>query len=282
MKNPSKHTLSRLFVPGFLCALTILGLQILPTRSARAVADDADAKKNSSQKDDSNKANAQDSKSNNDKASDNKDARDNSGNQDSRNGKRAWIGIRLQDPDNEPAPNDQTKANQNMRGVEATAIYPSGPAARAGLRAGDRIQSINGKAVASSRQVTDAIANLQPGAQAQIVVNRNGADQTLTVTLGDAAAFNQHQQPMAGNFQQRSYTYGGNPQGSEQTNGYYGQGNGNNQAGANPYDGVPEHAMMLEYNRRNSEQHQRLESQIEELLQEVRSLRKEVQQLKAK
>jgi len=271
----NKRNLGRLGVLTLCSFFTVVGLQLFPTASAlRAVPED-DAK-NAAQKD----ANA------NKTATPDRDrnAADRNADQD-RNQKRAWIGIRLEDRDNQPGPRDQAKQD-NQPGVGVTAIYPNGPAARGGLQAGDRIVSINGKAVSNPKDVSEGIARIQPGAKAEIAVKRNNADQTVTVMVGDAAAFHPHQGNQ-GNFQQQSYSYGGQPGFGQ---GYpaqgYQQGNagqqGQNPQGANHYEGVPEHAMMLEYHRRNAEQHQRMESQIEELLQEVKNLRKEIQQLKAK
>jgi hypothetical protein len=196
----------------------------------------------------------------------------------------------LQEQEEQPVPAEHAQGqNAKERGVGVVAVYPSGPASRAGLRANDRILTINGKAATSGREVSEAISNLQPGTKAEIVVLRNGSKETLQVTLGDAAAFQQQgnyppQQQGAGEFQQRSYTYGGNQPmyAGAGYNNPNAQGGNFAQGYGNAYDGVPEHAMMLEYNRRNSEQHQRLETQIEELIKEVKMLRQEVQQLKAK
>jgi len=278
-------------LPGLCCLLAVIGLQTVSTTTLRAAPEDDAAKnagKPAAQKDANKEASSENKRSDNDRSNND---------QDGRNAKRAWIGVRLEDRDREPAPGDQSKGD-NQPGITATAVYPNGPAARGGLQAGDRIQSVNGKAVSSPKDVSETIARLQPGAKAQIVVKRNNADQTLTIVVGDAANFQPHQANSGqGNFQQQSYSYGGQQgygqqgygqqgqgQGQGQNQGYAGgyQQNQQGQQGANHYDGVPEHAMMLEYNRRNAEQHQRMESQIEELLQEVRNLRKEIQQLKAK
>jgi hypothetical protein len=169
--------------------------------------------------------------------------------------RRAWIGVQLQDRDDQSRQADGDNSNaadktatKSPPGVEVSGVYPNGPAAHAGVRVADRIQSINGKGVSSSKDVTDGIGALQPAANVQLVVNRQGTEQTLTVTLGDAAAFHPQQAQPAG-------------QGNPQENGFS-QGNAYPQGNAYGPDGIPEHAMMLEYNRRNAEQHQRLESQI--------------------
>jgi len=272
MNKRSLNRLTALTLPGICCFLTILGLQLFPSPSTLRAAPDDDAPKNAAQKD----ANTKPAAPDRDRAADR--------NADAQNTKRSWIGVRLEDRDNQPGPRDQSKPD-NQPGIGVTAVYPNGPAARGGLQPGDRIQSINGKAVTSPKDVSEGIARIQPGAKAEIAVKRNNADQTLTVLVGDSAQFNPYQGNQ-GNFQQQSYSSGGQPgfgypqQGQQQ--GYQGYQQGQNQQSTNHYEGVHEHTMMLEYHRRNGEQHQRMEAQIEELLQEVKNLRKEIQQLKAK
>ncbi len=277
MNNRSLFRLKSLSLPGLCCFIALIGWQALPVTLARAAPED-DAAKKSAVKDA--QRDSTDRRTENEKSAKGESERTADRNeQERRDGKRAWIGVRLEDRDTEPAPGEKAKTDQP--GVTATAVYPNGPAARAGLRPGDRIQNVNGKAVSTPREVSDAIGRVAPGTTFQIVVKRNNADQTLSVVAGDAASFHPHaaQGQGQGNFQQQSYSYGGQP-GQGQQNGY--NQNTGGQHEANHYEGVPEHAMMLEYQRRNAEQHQRMESQIEELLQEVRSLRKEIQQLKAK
>jgi len=267
MNKRSLNRLTAWSLPGLCCLLTVAGLQTIPVTSVQGAPDDDT--KNSAQKD-SNK-----NSTNTDKSTDRNQDRD------GQNAKRAWIGVRLEERDTEPIPGDQSKTANH--GVAAVAVYPNGPAARAGLRPGDQIKSINGTKVSSPKEVSNAIGRLQSGATVEMIVRRNNADQNLSVVVGDAAQF-QPQYANQGNFQQQSYSYGGQPTNGQGYAQNYSGGNQQGQPGqnANPYDGVPEHAMMLEYQRRNAEQHQRMESQIEQLLQEIRDLRKEVQQLKAK
>lgn len=86
---------------------------------------------------------------------------------------RGWLGVML------------TESNGQ---VIVRAVVPESPAARAGIQANDRIVSINGQAVTTVGQAQTILAPLQPNAQVQIVVNRNNANQTFSVTLGTAPA----------------------------------------------------------------------------------------------
>jgi len=59
------------------------------------------------------------------------------------------------------------------------------PAASAGLRAGDVIQAVNGKKVASAQQVTKIVAALKPGEIAHVRIWRKGKTQNVNVRLGE-------------------------------------------------------------------------------------------------
>ncbi|MFA1539432.1 M50 family metallopeptidase [Actinomadura monticuli] len=65
---------------------------------------------------------------------------------------------------------------------------PPSPAARAGLRAGDRIVAFNGVPVSDWNDLTEAIDKAKPGQTVRVAVQRPGAARPLTVpvTLADA------------------------------------------------------------------------------------------------
>jgi serine protease Do len=94
--------------------------------------------------------------------------------------RRAFLGINYQ------------SASQNLIESEG---YPSGaaivsrvqegtPAAEAGLEAGDVIVSIDGQPLDQYLQVSNIIASKQPGEDVELTIDRDGEEQTLTVTLG--------------------------------------------------------------------------------------------------
>ncbi len=58
------------------------------------------------------------------------------------------------------------------------------PAAKAGLKAGDVIQKINGDAVDNARELSRRIAGMKPGAKVELGYLRGGKGDTATVTLG--------------------------------------------------------------------------------------------------
>jgi serine protease Do len=69
-------------------------------------------------------------------------------------------------------------------GALVSAVEPNGPAAKAGIKAGDVILQVNGEAVQDSTDLPSEIADLKPGAQAKLQIWRDGAAQELAVTLG--------------------------------------------------------------------------------------------------
>jgi hypothetical protein len=151
--------------------------------------------------------------------------------------------------------------DDQQRGVRVMQIYPSGPAARAGLRSGDIIARVEDQQVSRAEDLVDAIERQEPGEQVELTVIR-GEDQDqqeepLDVTLGDRSAFFGDQFPQQGG------------------QGQFGGGQ------FNDFDefSVPEHAMMLEQHRHLASQHQRIERLLLELREEVQSLRQEVQAL---
>ncbi|MCC6927862.1 MAG: M28 family peptidase [Gemmatimonadaceae bacterium] len=74
-------------------------------------------------------------------------------------------------------------AATDVRGVRLTGVRPGSPAEAAGLRAGDVIISIGGKSVTDLYTYTDALYSHAPREQVELVVLRDTARLTVTVTL---------------------------------------------------------------------------------------------------
>jgi putative serine protease PepD len=92
--------------------------------------------------------------------------------------KRAYLGVQTQ-------PADPSK---NSTGAQIAVITPAGPAARAGLRVGDVVKSVDGKRIVDPTQLSTIVSAKKPGDQASVVIERNGASQTVQVTLGTRPA----------------------------------------------------------------------------------------------
>jgi putative serine protease PepD len=74
--------------------------------------------------------------------------------------------------------------SQDNSGAVVQDVVPNGPAAKAGLRQGDKITAVNDKAILSSDDVSATVTALKPGQQAKLTVIRGGNRRTLTVELG--------------------------------------------------------------------------------------------------
>lgn len=72
----------------------------------------------------------------------------------------------------------------NSDGALITMVEPDGPAAHAGLRAGDVVLAVDGKPVAESADLLGAIAGMRGGRQADLLVWRAGRATHVNATVG--------------------------------------------------------------------------------------------------
>ena len=94
---------------------------------------------------------------------------------------RGWIGVEPQELNAELA---DTFGVAQPGGVIITGVLQNGPAAQAGIRPGDVIVQVQGKAVGTVPQLLSAVAALKPGVEAELLVRRRSQDSTLTVVPG--------------------------------------------------------------------------------------------------
>ncbi|PPG32830.1 serine protease [Pseudoclavibacter sp. RFBG4] len=80
---------------------------------------------------------------------------------------------------------DPTAADSSVAGAYVTQLTAGGPAAQAGVQAGDVITSFGGHRVSSSTDLTAQIRALEPGTQVEAVLMRGGQEQTVRVTVGE-------------------------------------------------------------------------------------------------
>ncbi len=73
-------------------------------------------------------------------------------------------------------------------GVLIAEIAAGGPAEAAGLKQGDIIIKADGKDVTDSSSLYAIDRDKKPGDQVQLTIDRNGQEQTVTVTLGERPA----------------------------------------------------------------------------------------------
>ena len=70
-------------------------------------------------------------------------------------------------------------------GASVESVIPNGPAARAGLTAGDRITSLGGRTISSSSDLLAALRHFSPEELVKITIVRGDRSTTATVTLSD-------------------------------------------------------------------------------------------------
>jgi S1-C subfamily serine protease len=73
-------------------------------------------------------------------------------------------------------------------GLLIAEVAPGSPAAAAGLQQGDIVIKVNGQDVTDSSALAAMIRDMKPGDQVQVTVDRNGQEQTITVTLAERPA----------------------------------------------------------------------------------------------
>ena len=86
---------------------------------------------------------------------------------------RGWLGVTVQNAEN---------------GVAIQAVERNGPAAHAGIRAGDAIVAVNGERVETSRGLIRTVAAATPGSSVRLSVRRQGHEFDVSVTVGQRPA----------------------------------------------------------------------------------------------
>jgi serine protease Do len=109
-------------------------------------------------------------------------------------------------------------------GALVSSVEDNGPAAKAGVKAGDVILALNGQSIQTSSQLPVRIASLMPGTTVSLTLWRNHAKRDVSVKLGSmgnqtvaSAQTPQHQggslglavRPLTGDEQQQAHTHGG-------------------------------------------------------------------------
>jgi serine protease Do len=97
---------------------------------------------------------------------------------------RGWLGVSMQDISASMA---RALGMGEATGALVVEVEPSGPAARAGIRRGDVILSVDGKTITDGRMLSRHIAALQRGQKSDIVLWRDGQKVTQPVTIGRMA-----------------------------------------------------------------------------------------------
>jgi len=93
---------------------------------------------------------------------------------------RGWLGVGIQNLTPELM---EYYGLQEDRGALVTQVYEGDPADKAGIRPGDVIVGVGDAPVASSRDLSNAIANAGAGSKIDVRVRREGKERTVSVKL---------------------------------------------------------------------------------------------------
>ncbi len=95
---------------------------------------------------------------------------------------RGWIGVQIQPVTKDIADSLGMKKAEGALVAEPQA---NGPAAKAGIEAGDVITAVDGRPVRNARELARLIGGMAPNTSAKITLLRKGSEKTLTLTLGE-------------------------------------------------------------------------------------------------
>ena len=94
---------------------------------------------------------------------------------------RGYLGVQIQ-----PLTKDIAEGLgiDRQRGALVNSVESGTPAAKAGLRSGDVLVSVNGQSIADARELSRRIAGIRPGARVDVVYLRGGKELSAQVELG--------------------------------------------------------------------------------------------------
>jgi S1-C subfamily serine protease len=106
--------------------------------------------------------------------------------------RRGMLGVTIQPVTSEIA---ESLSMTSVHGALVNSVQDGGPADAAGVERGDVIVSLDGASVRDGNSLRNQVARLQPGESVNLVVMRDGKEQTLTVKLGELSARGGDSQP---------------------------------------------------------------------------------------
>src|SRR6202140_4241930 len=94
---------------------------------------------------------------------------------------RGWIGVQIQSVTPEIA---DSLGLKSVQGALVAEPQSGGPAAKAGIEAGDLITAVNGAAIKDARELARQIGGLPPGTSVKLSILHKGVEKSVTLTLG--------------------------------------------------------------------------------------------------
>ncbi|MDZ7811433.1 MAG: Do family serine endopeptidase [Arhodomonas sp.] len=97
--------------------------------------------------------------------------------------RRGMLGVRVQDVTPEIA---RAMEMEGTQGALIAQVNPGSAAAKAGLKPGDVVTAVNGKAISSASELAKVIGLTELGTEVKLTVIRDGKEQTLTAKITEA------------------------------------------------------------------------------------------------
>ncbi len=95
---------------------------------------------------------------------------------------RGWIGVQIQPVTSEIA---ESIGLSKAEGAIVADPQPNGPAAKAGIQAGDVVTAVDGAPIKDARDLAKRIGSIAPGTSTKITVWRKGEEKSISVALGE-------------------------------------------------------------------------------------------------
>jgi serine protease Do len=95
---------------------------------------------------------------------------------------RGWLGVQIQQVNQDIA---ESLGMSGTKGALVSDAQDDGPGKAAGIKAGDVITAVDGKAVDGPRELARIIGNTAPGKEVTITLWRDGKSQDVKLTLGE-------------------------------------------------------------------------------------------------
>ncbi len=95
---------------------------------------------------------------------------------------RGWLGVSVQDLTEEMAASMKIAGRQ---GALVGDVFPGEPADRAGIKTGDLIVEVGGKAVRNTHELLRIVATLQVGRKVALKIVRDGKEKTVEAMVGE-------------------------------------------------------------------------------------------------
>jgi Do/DeqQ family serine protease len=98
---------------------------------------------------------------------------------------RGWLGVTFQKVTPEVA---RSLGVADVKGLIVSQVMPKSPAETAGLRTGDLVISLDGKAATDPRQAQNLVGDLEVGKEIEVIFRRGRESRTVKIKVGEAPA----------------------------------------------------------------------------------------------